>query len=848
MPMAAIGVRADNGRWTNHVVGLPGEWESREIPVFEEALAQNRALIHSGSVPESEVIHFIAAVPLRIGNAADGVLGVMDRSPRDSSEELIAALSEIGLAISEATVEVPQIAPEQFLNGQGSNRLSLRVDLAGQILWIDSQTEEKLGYPAGSLSGRGLSEIVEPSDTVAAMDGMVAQLGAGGSLSSNLRFVTDRGDRLLVRTQMRLVFERGAPVAVEFSGQDLSSDSVRLEALHHAEQALSAKAEELASFSEHLRQLHRLATGGYANLEELLDDYLTTGCEIFNLPIGMVASFTSDNLYVRTQFPLRPPTATPANLSPLRELVRTGTFTFPYDGAGSPRAPAGAALGAACSIGTPIYAGDELFGAIGFCSDDPRDIRPFSAHEREVLELMSKSLGRSIYEDDLRRERTRLTAELARQAQQDPLTGLWNRLKFMQDLESSMIDAARVGANLAVGFIDLDRFKQVNDTLGHVIGDEMLRQAGNRLAAVVRSEDRVARVGGDEFTILFRGDVSHPSLAAQAERIVEALRAPYVVDGSELVVTATMGISCYPDDADNARGLLQKADAAMYRTKNQGKNDFRFFTPDLVIRSSNRLELETQLRRALDKSELKLGFQPMVSGTGKLDSLEALLAWNNPRFGRVGASRFIPIAEESGMIIPIGTWVLREVCRQVVEWQDRGLPPTRVAINVSMLQFARPDFVDTVARALGETGVPPQCLELELTESIIMRDVESSARRMSELRKVGVSVSIDDFGTGYSSLSYLRRLPVDALKIDQSFIGELSASGTSLPLIQTIVVLAHNMGLAVVAEGVETREQFEMLKAVGCDKFQGHLFGEPFTVETAERLMRRPARDVPFCS
>jgi predicted signal transduction protein with EAL and GGDEF domain len=353
-------------------------------------------------------------------------------------------------------------------------------------------------------------------------------------------------------------------------------------------------------------------------------------------------------------------------------------------------------------------------------------------------------------------------------------------------------------------------------------------------------------VGGDEFTIVFGGSPTRATVGSAAQRLLESLRAPYTLDDSELFITATMGISFFPEDALDAKDLLQKADAAMYRAKAQGKNDFGFFTPDILVRSSNRLELETQLRRALEKGELRLGFQPMVNIDGTLDSLEALLAWNNPRFGRVGAARFIPIAEESGMIIPIGAWVLREVCRQVAEWHARDYPALRVAINVSMLQFARPDFVETVSRALTGSGVPPQCIELELTESIIMRDVEASVRRMTALREVGVSIAIDDFGTGYSSLNYLRRLPVDALKVDRSFIAELSPYGGSLPLIQTIVALAHNMGLAVVAEGVETREQLKLLRNVGCDKVQGHLFGEPLTLEAAEELMRRPERDVPI--
>jgi EAL domain-containing protein (putative c-di-GMP-specific phosphodiesterase class I) len=330
---------------------------------------------------------------------------------------------------------------------------------------------------------------------------------------------------------------------------------------------------------------------------------------------------------------------------------------------------------------------------------------------------------------------------------------------------------------------------------------------------------------------------SRDEIAPIAERLIESLSAPYVVNDFELFLTASVGITVFPVDGGEAKELLQKADAAMYKAKSLGKNDYHFFGPDLALLTMRRLELENQLRRALEKGELQLCFQPVLRVDGGLDGLEALLAWENPKFGKIGAGRFIPIAEESGMIVTIGAWVLNEACMQNARWQTQGRPATRVSVNVSSLQFARPDFYDTVAAALMNSGLPPQCLELELTESMIMRDVEEAVRRMWQVRRLGVSMSIDDFGTGYSSLSYLRRLPVDSLKIDRSFVAEVTSSGSSLPLIQTIIVLAHNMGLTVVAEGVETREQHNVLRSLGCDKVQGHLFGEPMPVEAIERLL-----------
>jgi diguanylate cyclase (GGDEF)-like protein len=840
-PMGAVAVRDAAGRWINYLFGLDPEWERRELPFAGEALAGGRIFVHSGAAPAMDCVKFVAATPV-----SGAVLMVMDTVERQLTEEHELLLSHIATVVEDAVslfreagvFARPSPIPET------TGIWSMRVDLSGRILRVDPRTELRLGFACGTLAGRRLADIVEPSETTMAMDSLLAQLGAGGSLSlaNNLRLMTATGDRILVRAQTRLAFERGVPVGIDLVAHDFSSDAVRMEALRHAEQALSSKAEELARFSEHFRQLHRLATTECGCLDEVLNDYLRSGCEILRMPVGAVTALAEDRAVLRAVYP---PGADPGAEASVA-LTQQQTFTYPYS-AGNPKQPVAVDAPFACYIGAPIYAGDELFGSLSFCSTQPGDVRRFSAHECEVLELMAKSLGRSIYEDQLRRERTRLTVELARQAQQDPLTGLANRMQFAKHLESALAKATQRAGTLAVAFLDLDRFKQVNDTLGHTTGDEVLRQVAARLHAEMGPDQSVARVGGDEFTVLFAGNPTRGSVAGTVQRLLDAVRAPFPVEETEMFLTATMGISFFPDDGSEAGDLLQKADAAMYRAKGQGKNDYRFFTPDIVIRSANRMELETQLRRALEKGELRMCFMPLVgTENGTLEGLEALLAWKNPRFGNVGPSRFIPIAEESGMIIPIGAWVLREVCRQGILWQAQRLPPIRVAINVSSLQFARPDFVETVSNALRQTGLPPQCLEMELTESMIMRDVDSAARRMAQLRDVGVSIAIDDFGTGYSSLSYLRRLPLDTLKIDQSFVAELGANGTALPLIHTIVVLAHNIGLTVVAEGVETREQLELLRAVGCDKVQGHVFGEPLTSNAVEELLRRPARDVPL--
>jgi len=313
------------------------------------------------------------------------------------------------------------------------------------------------------------------------------------------------------------------------------------------------------------------------------------------------------------------------------------------------------------------------------------------------------------------------------------------------------------------------------------------------------------------------------------------------VDAYELFITASMGVSFYPLDGHDAASLLRNADSAMYTAKNSGKNDFRCFSAEGTAAALEKLELENYLRRALENSELQIYHQPQVDIEGNLEGLEVLLVWDHPKLGRISPARFIPIAEESGMILPIGSWVLHRACQQAVEWQKAGYAPIRIAVNVSALQFGQANFVATVAVALAATGLDAKYLELEITESLVMRDVEQSARRMSELRSLGVRIAIDDFGTGYSSLSYLRRLPADTLKIDQSFLRDIEVGFGRSQLFETIVMLAHNMGLEVTAEGVENVEQLELVRQARCDLVQGHLFGGPLDASSVEVLLTRTA-------
>ena len=435
-------------------------------------------------------------------------------------------------------------------------------------------------------------------------------------------------------------------------------------------------------------------------------------------------------------------------------------------------------------------------------------------------------------------EQKQLTEKLAHQAQHDALTGLPNRALFEERLHQSLAQGRSRGLHLAVLFIDLDRFKQINDTLGHDVGDALLQQVARKLESCLRKTDTLARMGGDEFTVLLT-ELRDPQYALTvAQKLLDCLREPFHVSGYELFVTASIGISAYPRDGRDAATLQRNADSAMYRAKSLGRNNFQSFLPEISAMALESLEIENALRRALEHDEFQLRYQQQTDLDGGLAGLEALLVWNHPKLGLIPPAQFIPVAEECGLIIPIGGWVLREACRQRAIWQRQTRSDFRVAVNVSVVQFTRKGFVESVAEVLKETGLDPSLLELELTESVIMRDVQESVRQMERLRALGVGLAIDDFGTGYSSLSYLRLLPINTLKIDRSFLREVDSDPNTMPLVRAIVALAHSLRLCVIAEGVESRRQLDALRTVGCDRVQGYLIGEPVAPDIATALLR----------
>ena len=413
-------------------------------------------------------------------------------------------------------------------------------------------------------------------------------------------------------------------------------------------------------------------------------------------------------------------------------------------------------------------------------------------------------------------------AALQHQATHDALTGLPNRLLFIDRLGREIAHAERDGHLFAVLVVDLDRFKVINDTLGHGPGDQLLIEVARRLSSAIRSVDTVARTGGDEFLLLLTEIREASDAAVIASKIISELDKAVSIGGAEVHTSASIGISVYPADGPDSDALVAHADEAMYFAKQAGRNSFQFFRPGMSVFSRERLDLESALRRALPKQQFELHYQPKIDvATGRMNSVEALLRWRHPTRGLIGPLEFIPLAEETGLMLSIGEWVLREACRQARQWQREGLPFVRVAVNISPIHFRQSKFLDIVRSALLDQDLEPQYLEIELTETTVMDHAENSVHILEELSRMGVIVSIDDFGTGYSSMSYLRRFPIDKLKIDRSFISEMTTNSDAAAIVKAIISLAHSLRLKVVAEGVETAEQLHQLRELGCDQFQG---------------------------
>ena len=482
------------------------------------------------------------------------------------------------------------------------------------------------------------------------------------------------------------------------------------------------------------------------------------------------------------------------------------------------RGPDAAKAGLHSAFGFPVMAGAQPLGVMEFYS---RDIEQPDEALLQVVRALGSQIGQFVV-------RKQAEERVLRLAHYDELTGLPNRNMFNQQLTRALAQARRHDKPLAILFVDLDRFKNINDTLGHEAGDRVLKEIAGRLRGCLREVDTIGRLGGDEFVVLIEELPQPAQVAVVAQKILAAVAKPFVLDAQEFHITASIGISTYPADSEDMQSLLKNADISMYRAKEQGKNNFQFYSAQMNVHTLERLAMESDLRRALQRNEFVLHYQPKVDiASGRICGVEALVRWQQPGKALIPPAQFIALAEETGLIVPIGEWVLKTACVQNKSWQDRGLPRLRMAVNLSARQFAQENLVQDVARVLGETGLAPAALELEITESMVMSNPQRAVKLLDKLKAMGIHLSIDDFGTGYSSLGYLKRFPLDSVKIDRSFIQDLPGDRDDAAITEAIIAMAHSLSLKVIAEGVETGEQLRFLRKHGCDEMQGYFFSRP---------------------
>ncbi|MCC7173929.1 MAG: EAL domain-containing protein [Bryobacterales bacterium] len=696
-------------------------------------------------------------------------------------------------------------------------------DLRGNFRAINKAVERTCGYSRREVLRKTIFGLLDAESGERMREAIRALLGGRPRCELQVCAVRPEGRKVALEVGCRLLFRGGRPVGVQGVARDVTERNLAqiLESDRNRVLELVAGSEPLETVLESICRLaERQTPGAHCGAVVWEDGRLRLGAAS-KLPAGFTDAFAAE--------------AGAAAAAEWSELaVRGGTVYLERTSAAPlavQRALASNAGLAGCSV-TPILSRDAspLAAFVVFREWGSGE---FSA-ESPVLETARRLAVVAI-------ENRRMNDRLIHQALHDALTGLPNRLFFEERLARAVEEARRHNWLLAVLFIDLDRFKQINDTLGHSTGDLVLRQAAGRLAEAVRKNDCLARLGGDEFGLLLTELNDGNDARRVAQKLLAALSPPFQVASGEFFLSASIGISLHPRDGQDAATLQSNADAAMYLAKARGAGRVEFFTAELGAAAAERLEVEAALRRAVERGELELYYQPQTGAGHKPVAVEALMVWNHPKLGKNPPSRFIPVAEECGLIVPIGVWALHEACRRNAGWRRAGLPPVKVAVNVSPLQFSRTDLAETVAQALADTGLDPALLELELTEGAVFREPEESISQMRRLKSLGVGLVLDDFGTGYSSLSHLRLLPIDALKIDRSFVMEVEREPGAIPLLSAILALAHGLGLEVVAEGIETQQQFETLRRIGCDRFQGYLLGQPAPAAEIERLLSAAA-------
>jgi diguanylate cyclase (GGDEF)-like protein/PAS domain S-box-containing protein len=684
----------------------------------------------------------------------------------------------------------------------------LALSLDGAITRANAAAARDHGYPVEQLIGRQAIDLLASADAHGALE---AFRHASHGRAVSIEATALRGDGTtypVLCTLIPIVF-RGTIAGVHLLARDLS-------AIRRAEN-------EVVAQHSRLRELYLVAASANATAENLIASTIDAGCRLLGMTAGSLYDAGADRSVATVGEPIprrlaRLALATDGALA-VEDLRGLPYLAEPEIGENPPL----------CYVGTAIEVAGSLYGTLSFAGEAPR-AEEFTESDRDLVQLMGALISSAI-------DRGRSRARLKHLAYNDQLTALPNRAWFTERLRDELALAGEAGTRVAVMFLDLDRFKDINDTLGHALGDKMLRVIGDRVTAVVGSDGLVARMGGDEFNVLVGNDPTTGQLDALAQRIIAAIDQPLLIDGYEQFVTTSIGIAVYPSDGDDADALIKHADVAMYRAKERGRNTHQFFTPALGASLRTRISQEKSLRKALERDEFVLHYQPQFElASGRLCSLEALVRWQHPRLGLIGPDQFIPSAEMSGLIVGLGDWVLETATRQIRRWQ-RIVPDLRLAVNLSARQFHRTALTSKIRELLARTGLQPDHLEIEITESVAMSDAAVSSQILEELGQAGVRLAVDDFGTGYSSLGYLRRFRLDSLKIDKSFVREILVEPDDATIVRTVIGMAHSLGLEVCAEGVETAEQLEFLRQERCDRVQGFLYGRPMAAPELEAFL-----------
>jgi diguanylate cyclase (GGDEF)-like protein/PAS domain S-box-containing protein len=731
------------------------------------------------------------------------------RIPIDGSFQIVSLVDDVTATV-EATASL-EASEERFRSiFDYSPEPMLALSPNGTIVRANDAAAREYGGSADDLLGHPASDFLTSSQLDDA-NRAFKSAARGTAVTIEALALRAHGPPVSVLVTFIPIVFRGAITGVHLVARDLT-------AVRRAER-------EVAVQSGRLRELYLVAASADSSPELLIASTIDAGCRLLGMTAGSLFDAEADRSVSTVGNPI------PRRLARLA-LATDGALALddlrgvPYLG--------DAELGEqppCVYVGTAIEVGGVRYGSLSFASDEPR-AEPFTPSDRDLVQLMGVLVSSAI-------ERGHSRARLKHLAYNDQLTALPNRAWFVERLRDELVLARAAEMRVAVMFLDLDRFKDINDSLGHALGDRMLRMIGDRLTTVVGSDGLVARMGGDEFIVLLGNDPSTELIDTLAQRVIAAIDEPLVIDGYEQFLTTSIGIAIFPSDGDDADALIKHADVAMYRAKERGRNTHQFFTPALADSLSSRLSQEKSLRRALERDEFVLHYQPQFElESDGLVSLEALVRWQHPQHGLIGPDQFIPSAEMSGLIVGLGDWVLETACRQIRAWQST-VPGLRLAVNLSARQFHQTALSAKIRDLLARTGLQPDHLEIEITESVAMSDAAISIQILEELGRAGVRLAVDDFGTGYSSLGYLRRFPLDSLKIDKSFVREILVEPDDATIVRTVIGMAHSLGLDVCAEGVETREQLAFLRAEGCDRVQGFLYGRPMAAEDVEGFLAR---------